>query len=1189
VAVCLALLYLAAALALPHFITAETVRDLLARELEDRVPEARIHLESANITLLPSPRISLENLSLVVPGNTLLQIRRLEGAPDLASLLTGSPRPGSIVLQGPKLIMGLPQKTVNWIRPDQPRGLSALLGALPEVEGTIGNGEMHLYGETDLHVRDIGMDLDIAKEVRLDLRARSNFSNGLTLDLRSTGNRTRIMGGLRTEELRLELLAPYLSPGAAQWIGSSRIDMDTEFSFAGPNRYQARTRLNPSRLRLTSRDGSGTFRLKSGVATVSGHAGETRIRLKGLDLTSPRSRLEGSVTLGSNNEGVSLDLTAEGLGVSPLAATLKGLFPGEEFLETFSIIRAGTLPWGRITASGKTKEAFLADLSIQGRLEEGKIDLPEPEVVLDRVRGTFFVVQDALSMTDLAGTFGDSKITSGRAAMGLGDDVDPLCLHLESRLDLAQTVDLLQRNLDIPKLQKELKRIESLRGEADASFGLTKRGEDVKWEAELSRIHLQARHEALPLPFSLDSGKVAYEEQTLSFSQLRGNVGKSSIKALKGSLRFGPSTGMRLAGEKIRLDLEELAALLADYPGLASWETTLGTLEGTMDLQRFSLKGELQSPKQWDFSASGSLPRLRVDPPFLSYPLKASAESLSSQGRDLSWSGLTLSTPGARIHGQGKLTFGPQGLEAIRCSAGGTIRSPELLDRLYAKLPVPEALCLKAPLTFGQGRFQWRGKEDFSLRTDFGLAGNTSGHLHLAANNAAYQLRRLQLRQENASATLRASLRGRALDIAFDGELALSRLRSALRRPGPLHGDLEGDFRASLNISPFRFLGSHGSLRVSELDLPPALGRPHLRLNRAHLEGRGQEISLREFRLRVANRPVDVNGSVEIARESNILDLNIRAGELDREWIKTVRGLTRVKDRGNPVSTSAFRGLMQVRIDSFHHGEQSIGPIRAIVDMGRDRTTILLKEAELCQLDPLGSLVLGDKTMTAEISASVRDKNLARTISCLGGGHGLMSGEFALSLRSQSEGRDLSGLKSNNQGRFRFLARDGRIHRINILAKILALLNTTEILFGNLPDLEEEGFGYRAIKAKGTIEGRTLHLKEMIVDGTSMNIAASGDIDLFSGKMDVIVLVSPLKTVDRIISWIPLVNYILRDTLISLPFRVSGKPGDPMVVPLSPEAVGTEVFGIMKRTLSLPFKVLQPLLTEQEQEENSEE
>jgi len=69
-----------------------------------------------------------------------------------------------------------------------------------------------------------------------------------------------------------------------------------------------------------------------------------------------------------------------------------------------------------------------------------------------------------------------------------------------------------------------------------------------------------------------------------------------------------------------------------------------------------------------------------------------------------------------------------------------------------------------------------------------------------------------------------------------------------------------------------------------------------------------------------------------------------------------------------------------------------------------------------------------------------------------------------------------------------------------------------------------------------------------------------------------------LKTVDSIIKRIPLVGDILGGSLISVPVGVSGNLNEPKVTLLPPAAVGEGLLGIMKRTLEVPVKVIQPMI-----------
>jgi len=1190
-AVCLALVYLGLVLVLPHFLSQGAVEELLARELGKKVPKARVDLESAKIGILPFPHISLENLSVKLPGRMLVQIQRLDGYPDLASLFSGSPKPGGFHIQRPRIIMGIPQKTVEWARPEEPRGLSALLGSMPEVQGSIRDGELQVFGDTVIHMRGIRADVDIAEKVRLQMQTETNFSSKLFLSLESDVQRTKVEGTLRTQELRLELLAPFLPSDAARWVGDSSLGLDADFSFSGGDRYQASVRLKPSWIDLITPGGKGRIRINSGWTTIAGKGAGTRIRLHEIELADPRLNLAGSLNTRKKDQGLNLDLEAGNVSIPSVAATCRKLFPDQDFIESFSIILEGRLPWTRIQTSGKDKEALLANLSILGRLEEGLVDLPIPDIMLHRVGGTFHIVENSLSFNDLSADFGKCKVTAGRAAFGLEDGVDPLSLYLESRLDLVQTVDLLERNLDIPEFQRHLRDIEKLRGKADATYSMTKKGEELEWDVELKHLDLRAKHAGFPLPFSLSRGRLSFARKTLRFSGLKGTLGNSSIGRLEGNIRFGSRIDMRLDGGNAELALEELATALTDLPALASRRKTLETLEGGMDLQRFSLKGPLRSPDQWNFSASGSIPRLAMTSPFLEQPLEGSVDSLSGDNKGLSWSGLRLSSQNSRIFSHGELTLDQKEFRVTSAqgSLRGDLRSPEILDQLYTLFPVPEQLRIKSPLSFSQGRFQWRGENNFSLRTDFELAEGTTGRVNASTSASKFRLHDLQLRHGDRSVTIKASLENNRLNTDFDGKLAMQDLRRAFRHPGTLQGMLEGDFHMGLQMAPFRFVDSKGTLRINSLNLPDRFGIPHLKLDRAHLEGKGKEITAHVLRLLLKDRPIDLSGSLNITPDANILDLKLRAGELDYEWLKAVQDMAQKEGSADgTVDLSRIQGTADIKIDAFRLGNLNIAPVQGAMDISRDKITLMISEMGLCQLDPLGRIAFGESSISAELSANVKAQELARTSSCLGGGEDLISGKYALNLRTGGEGETFSELKSNNKGKLRFQAREGRIYRITVLAKVLALLNASEILFGEGPDLQEDGLGYNSIDIEGKIKGQVLHLKEAVVDGKSLKLAATGEINFATQRLNLIVLVSPLKTVDRIVSWIPIVNYIMDNTLVTIPFQVFGKMKDPTVVPMSPQAVGSEVFGIMKRTLSLPFKVLQPFGSDSDNEKDGE-
>ena len=163
-------------------------------------------------------------------------------------------------------------------------------------------------------------------------------------------------------------------------------------------------------------------------------------------------------------------------------------------------------------------------------------------------------------------------------------------------------------------------------------------------------------------------------------------------------------------------------------------------------------------------------------------------------------------------------------------------------------------------------------------------------------------------------------------------------------------------------------------------------------------------------------------------------------------------------------------------------------------------------------------------------------------------------------------------------GPFEFVARDGRINRDPLLAKILSLLNVTEIFRGKLPDLVTQGFRYSSITAEGNLQDGKVHIEKALVDGSSMNLACHGDIDLLEKKLNLTIFAAPFKTADRIIKMLPLIGYLLNDTLVSIAIKVTGDLENPEVEYLPAAEVGSGILGIMRRTLEVPVKVVEPII-----------
>ena len=268
-------------------------------------------------------------------------------------------------------------------------------------------------------------------------------------------------------------------------------------------------------------------------------------------------------------------------------------------------------------------------------------------------------------------------------------------------------------------------------------------------------------------------------------------------------------------------------------------------------------------------------------------------------------------------------------------------------------------------------------------------------------------------------------------------------------------------------------------------------------------------------------------------------------------------------------------GHIRFHSNSLTYGRYTWAPFQARIALVPDRVHIDVIQADLCGIQTTGTVEVVSQNLSLEGQILARGQDIDSTVRCLFDERIRMTGHFDLagSFRGRGEGKALA---QSLQGNYEWTARKGRIDRFNLLSKIFAFLNVTEVLRGRLPDLDRKGFAYDSINVKADHKTGKVLIKEATLQGPSIEIASQGEIDPVGQKISLTVLVAPFRTIDYIISKIPLVRYVLGGTLISIPVKVTGDLKDPQVTPLSPSAVGSDFLGIVKRTLDLPFRMIHP-------------
>jgi len=238
---------------------------------------------------------------------------------------------------------------------------------------------------------------------------------------------------------------------------------------------------------------------------------------------------------------------------------------------------------------------------------------------------------------------------------------------------------------------------------------------------------------------------------------------------------------------------------------------------------------------------------------------------------------------------------------------------------------------------------------------------------------------------------------------------------------------------------------------------------------------------------------------------------------------------------------------------------------------------VAVREANVCGVSTPGTVQAASGDLALDFQPLARNQDFPSIVACLSGRPFLMTGILDFSGRVKGRGQS-KDLVQSLQGPWEMEAKDGRIYQDPMAMKILAFLNLTELLVGEKDDPFKKGMDYKSLRAKGELQSGKLTIQELVLDASAMQVASQGEIDFVNQRMDLAIAVAPLKTVDWIVKHIPGVDYILEGTLVSIPIRIQGDLKDPRIIPLAPGQIGNDLMGIMKRTLKLPFKVVQPIV-----------
>jgi len=271
-------------------------------------------------------------------------------------------------------------------------------------------------------------------------------------------------------------------------------------------------------------------------------------------------------------------------------------------------------------------------------------------------------------------------------------------------------------------------------------------------------------------------------------------------------------------------------------------------------------------------------------------------------------------------------------------------------------------------------------------------------------------------------------------------------------------------------------------------------------------------------------------------------------------------------------------GRIAVRSDFVQSGRLRVAPVAATLVLEERRARLDLTQAQLCDISLPLTVEATPQGFAASARIAAQKQQLEQTAHCLTDRGVLITGDFDLQADIKTEGR-AGELVRNLKGRIRADVRDGKVMKFALLGNILSMGSVDALLEKGGPRLDDAGFPYRTITASGHFEEGRFIVEESAFQSDAVGLAATGWVSVIDYQSRLSVLVAPFGRIDRLVRGVPLLGYIIGGALTSVPVGVSGDIRDPVVVPLGPGAITSELVGIFERTLKLPGKLITPAET----------
>jgi hypothetical protein len=1168
---------------------------LVTRKIQHEVLQkfhGNLTFQDIDFSFFPSPHLTLYRVRLSIDGKAEGRMKSLILYPQILPLLKGEVKVREVHADSPDFTVMLPEKksleeiSYKRIMEKVKSRLDSVVKKMPTLAIEVNKGRLELLEEKQsvFMFADIQARAGLQRgKLEIGITCGSNLWKNIEMKLQVDQKGFESVGEIDVEDFRPHVLTNYLFANPSLSAADSSIDAGIHLKANGVTVLHADIEGSELSLIVFRKNNRQEIKGKNLKATILVDDVKTIIAMTQLYLENPKLDISGKLLLDKLSPHATLSLEGKRVDVNSTRRAALAIAADVKIVrDIFNIVRGGTVPLINFSMDGKSFQGLGAteNISLKGRLQNGRIFVPGPALDLENVSGDAVVSNGILEGKNVQCSMGNVHGREGSIKVGFKGKSAPLHVETTARMNLLELPSILKRFVKNEGLIREIGYVQDLKGSAEGKLILGEQLDKVKTTVHVQDMNFSARYRYLPDILEVKGGQFSYDEIGVGIENLSGRVGSSSFSGLTAKLSFSKPAHIEIISGKSVVNLQEIYPWLLSFKSLNQELRDFKNIKGVLSLDDTKLKGPLLEPGQWSFNVKGNVENLSVDSGLLPGLLGLKSGGFEISPKRLSFSNIQAEILDASLQVSGRLQDYQKVIDTIDFTFQGRL-GHESNRWITKRLNLPSLLEIHSPVFISNGHLLWNKGQKTSFQGDLNINNDSNVSLDVLHTPEELIIHKASIQDKESHGLVTAQIKGRDLRFSFQGDLKQTTLDKIFLDPYFSKEWIRGDFRVFIPIdSPAQFT-AHGNIEGENILIPWNAETP-LMIKSISLNALDNKLLIKSSDVTWGDHQFSLKGVADFSEKRLFVDIDVTANKVNLETVsKTFAKKIKTTAQGKTNQQKPrVNGKIRLKAEEVQYMRFILNPLHADILLSGDEIQATITGSTICGISTAGYVNITDKEVKLNVKMSAHNQELKPAILCLTNRNTDITGTFDFKGQISGQGKGDS-FTDSIQGDFELVARNGNIYKSRTLDKTFDLLNKTETFKEELPDLDKKALKYKSIHVKGAIQKQRLEIKEGVLDTAITEVVAQGHVDLRNDSVDLNALVAPVKFIHRVIKKIPVLGYILGGNLVSVPVKVTGTVANPEVTFFSPSAIGSELLGIIKRTFNMPVKLIEPLLPEE--------